>query len=394
MPTYDFETPIERRGTHTVKYDLLKPLFGNPDSIPLWVADMDLKTPDFIVDTLANRLTHPILGYTLTDKGYENAIIDWYYRRHGWKPEKEWIGYCAGVVAGLNHAVRGLTSEGDKIIIQTPVYPPFYATVRNNGRQLLENRLVENDGYYSIDFDNLEELAQQGAKMLILCSPHNPVGRVWSRGELERVADICLRNNVLILSDEIHGDLTLPGQKHIPMASLSAAVADRTLTFASASKTFNIAGLYCGFCLISNVELMRLYRAELTRSGADHANIFGVEALKAAFTPQGEEWLAHLARHLDANADFVAATLARDLPGVTVRKPQGTYLLWLDFRSLGLDDDTLDRLLVHEAGVAMNPGRDFGDAGAGFRRMNVACPRQTLATALERMAKVLSPYLK
>lgn len=385
MQQYDFDIAIKREGTSCVKYDLREANFGNTTVIPMWVADMDIPTPDFIIKAIKDRCNHPFLGYSFRDEAYSGAIVNWYGRRHDWQIKSDWIEFCPGVVAGLNHAIRAFTKIGDKIIIQPPVYHPFYSTVESNGRNLVLSPLVESNGIYTMDYAALERMAMDGAKMLILSSPHNPVGRVWSRQELIRLGEICAKHNVLIIADEIHSDLVYVPHKHVSIASINDLFAQNTVTFASSSKTFNIAGLASGFVLIPNAELMQRYKQELESSGAGMGNVFGNEAVKAAFTPQGEEWLNGLLSYFSESIDLVESVLQERLPRVRFVRPQGTYLLWLDFRALGFDDETLNKKLINEAGLGLNIGNGFGKEGAGFQRMNIACPRSTVQLALERL---------
>lgn len=384
---FDFNRFISRENTSCVKYDLRQAIFGNPDVLPMWVADMDIPTPDFIIDAIRERLNHPVLGYTFRDTEYHNAIAWWYKHRHSWDLKAEWIDFCPGVVSGLSHAIRAFTSPGDKVIIQPPVYRPFFTTVTGNGRELAFNPLVENDGEYTFNYDLLEKQASQGAKMLILSNPHNPVGKLWSKEELLKLSEICIKHNLIIVSDEIHSDLVFDGKKHFSIASLSEQLASITVTFASMSKTFNLAGLASGFVIIPNPTLKARFSAELEASGAGMGNIFGFEALKAAFTPQGEEWLSGLMQHLNSNWELLSMGLAK-YGKVKVRKPDATYLVWADFRNTNLPDDHLNRLLVHEAGLGFSPGTEYGAEGKGFQRINIACPNQTIELALNRLAKI------
>lgn len=384
---FDFNRFISRENTSCVKYDLRQAIFGNPDVLPMWVADMDIPTPDFIIDAIRKRLNHPVLGYTFRDTEYHNAIAWWYKHRHSWDLKAEWIDFCPGVVSGLSHAIRAFTSPGDKLIIQPPVYRPFFTTVTGNGRELAFNPLVENNGEYTFNYDLLEKQASQGAKMLILSNPHNPVGKVWSKEELLKLGEICIKHNLIIVSDEIHSDLVFDGKKHFSIASLSEQLASITVTFASMSKTFNLAGLASGFVIIPNPTLKARFSAELEASGAGMGNIFGFEALKAAFTPQGEEWLDGLMQHLNSNWELLSEGLAK-YGKVKVRKPDATYLVWADFRNTNLTDDQLNRLLVHEAGLGFSPGTEYGAEGKGFQRINIACPNQTIELALNRLAKI------
>jgi len=385
MSHYNFDTIIPRENTSCVKYDLRKSIFGNEEVIPMWVADMDLPTPNFIIEALTERLKHPILGYTIRDKAFHDAIVWWNKRRHNWEIDHEWISICAGVVSGLNHAIQAFTKPGDSIIIQTPVYHPFFSTIKNNERVIMENPLIEKDMHYRMDYDNLESLASKGAKMIIISNPHNPVGRVWSKNELEKLGKICLKYNLLIVSDEIHSDLIVKPNKHTPFASLSEEIKMSTVTFASTSKTFNLAGLFTGHAIIPNSGLLKKYNQALEATGAGSGNIFGFESVKAAYTENGEIWLDEAMEYIKGNAKLVNDFINEKLPKIKVSELQGTYLIWLDFRTFGLDDDTINNILVNEAGVGLNKGSIFGKQGECFQRMNVACSRKIVIDALNRI---------
>jgi len=387
MQHYDFDQTIDRENTSCVKYDLRQSIFNNARVIPMWVADMDIPTPDFILDALAERIKHPILGYTLRDKAFSDAIVWWNLKRHGWAIKPEFIGFCAGVVSGLNHAILAFTEPGDKIIIQTPVYHPFFSTISNNGRVILQNPLIEEEMRYRMDFDKLEEIASQGAKMIIISNPHNPVGRVWTKEELIKLGDICCKHNIIIVSDEIHSDLIIKPHKHTPLASLSERFAMNTVTFASTSKTFNLAGLFTGHAIISNPELLSKYNQALEATGAGMGNIFGFEAVKAAYSPKGEQWLAEVLDYFKGNAQLVEDFIGKNLPKIKISELQGTYLLWLDFRGFGFDDSKINDLLIHKAEVGLNKGSVFGEQGKCFQRMNIACSRSIVNEALERLYK-------
>lgn len=382
---YDFSTEISREGTSTIKYDKREMIFGNPNVLPMWVADMDIATPPFIIERLQKRLQHPILGYTLQDNEYNHAIAWWLQKRFGWKIETEWLSYCPGIVAGLNHAVQAYTNTGDKILIQTPVYHPFAHAVKQNGRELVTNPLVLENGKYHIDFEDFEAKLSQGVKLFILCSPHNPVGRVWTKEELLKMANLCLKHNALIVADEIHADLVFHPNVHTPLATLSTEIADKTITFGSASKTFNIAGLATAWIAISNSQLLKRYNLQAQRNGTWHGNIFGFEATKAAYSPQGEEWLNELLNYFTHNTQVVKDFIKSELPKVKLIEPEGTYLLWLDFRAYNLSNDELKDILVSKAGIGFNAGEMFGDNGSGFQRMNIACPSQTVELALAKL---------
>ena len=387
---YDFSTVIPREDTSAIKFDKREALFGDPDVLPMWVADMDFATPPFILERLQKRLLHPILGYTLQDNDYNMAIAYWLKRRFGWEIKTSWLSYCPGIVAGLNHAVQAYTNPGDKVLIQTPVYHPFFYAVKQNGRELITNPLVLSGGKYTIDFDDFEAKLRTGVKLFVLCSPHNPIGRVWTKEELTHMATLCLEHNTLIVSDEIHEDLVFNPHKHIPLATLSPEIADITITFGSASKTFNIAGLATAWIAISNAQLLKRYNLQAERNGTWHGNIFGFEATKAAYTPQGEDWLQQVLDYIKGNVIMVREFLSTNLPKIKLIEPEGTYLLWLDFRELGLTDEELKRILVEKAGIGFNAGSMFGVEGVGFQRMNVACPSSTVLTALEKMKQAFS----
>lgn len=390
MSHSQFDQIHSRANTSCVKYDLRGEVFGNPGVIPMWVADMDIATPRFILDAIKERCQHPILGYSFRGKAYNEAIVWWSRARHGWAIEPEWITFCAGVVSGLNHAIQAFTSPGDRVIIQPPVYHPFFHTVRNNKRELLLNPLIETNGHYTMDFDGLERMAASGAKMIIVSNPHNPVGRVWTGEELARLGEICLKHNVLVISDEIHSDLIFRPHRHIPFASLDDQFAASSVTFASVSKTFNVAGLASGYAIIGNGELRRRYNDALELTGSGMGNVFGCVALEAAYSRAGVEWLHELLEYLRGNVELVKHFMETHLPAVKLTEPQGTYLLWLDFRSLGMEEEALNELLTRKAQVGLNPGGTFGAQGQGFQRMNIACPRAILNEALGRIGETLA----
>jgi len=387
---YNFSKPIDRSGTSAVKFDMRNAIFGRSDVIPMWVADMDFETPPFIVERMKMRLEHPIFGYTIIDDEFKESIEWWLKKRFEWEIEKRWISFCPGIVAGLNHAVQAFTEPNDKILIQTPVYHPFFYAVRQNNRELLTNPLKINGHRYEIDFDHLEKQLALGVKMFILCNPHNPVGRVWERQELEKIASLCIKYNVILISDEIHADLVFKPNKHISIATLSDEIASRTVTFCSASKTFNIAGLTTAYVVIKNEKFLKRYNQQLNMNGTNHGNVFGYEALKAAYTPQGEVWLEQLLEYLWDSVEFTQKFLEENIPQVKLVEPEGTYLLWLDFRNFGLSVKELNEKLVHEAGVGFNAGEIFGVEGEGFQRMNIGCPRAVVEETLIRTKNVFA----
>lgn len=383
----DFDQIIPRRHTDSVKFDDLAARYGQADLLPMWVADMDFRVPGCVTAALQRLVDHGIYGYHLKSPRLLQAIVDWWGRRHGYAVEPADIFFSPGVVPAVSHLVQALTAPGDGVLIQPPVYHPFAWAVRANGRRLLENRLLERDGVYTLDFDDLEAKARQ-ARLLILCNPHNPVGRVWRREELARIAEICLRHRLLILSDEIHNDLILPPHRHLPIAALSPEVDRITVTAHAASKTFNIASLSTAYLLIRDPGLRERFRRVSDPLHVDALNPFGLEATAAAFR-EGEPWLTALLDYLGGNDRFLREYLAARLPRVTASPLEGTYLAWLDFRKYGLAPQALRACMIEKAGLALNDGPIFGPGGEGFQRMNLACPRQLLGQALDRLRGAL-----
>lgn len=383
---YNFDKIVDRANTNCVKYDLRDAVFGNPAVLPMWVADMDFETPDFAREAVLKRAQHPVYGYHFKDKPYFKAIQGWLLRRHQWEAPTEWMSFVPGVVCGFNMAVLAFTKEGDEIIIQSPVYPPFHHAVSEHGRKLVYNSLKIGPEGFEMDFDLLEQQAKT-AKMLILCNPHNPVGRCWTREELQRVSEICLKNNVLVISDEIHCDLVLPGYKHTPYATLSAAAADHCIVFHAASKTFNLAGLATSTAIIPNEKLRKAYVHYVEALEAHLGNIFGKVATQASME-QGDEWLGQLLEYVQGNIDYVSIFLKANLPLVRFFKPQATYMMWLDFNGYGLSEEELWRKMTQEAQLGFNCGSDFGQEGKGFFRINLACPRTTVEEAMRRLKEV------
>jgi cystathionine beta-lyase len=384
----NFDEIIPRRNTDSVKFDDLEARYGRPDLLPLWVADMDFRVPACVTAALRQLVDHGIYGYHLKRPRLLQAIGDWWSRRHGYTPDPAGILFSPGVVPALSHLIQALSAPGDGIILQPPVYHPFFWAVRTNGRRLLENRLLEHNGNYAFDFDDLEAKARE-ARMLILCSPHNPVGRVWRREELERVAEICLRHRLLILADEIHNDLIFPPHRHTPIASLSPEVDRITVTTHAASKTFNVAGLSVAYMLIRDPALRETYRKASDPLHVEALNPFGLVATEAAFR-EGEPWLSALQEYLWGNYLFLRDHLARELPRVKVSPLEGTYLAWLDFRDYGLSPKALKDCMIQRAGLALNDGPMFGTGGEGFQRLNLGCPRAVLRDALERLRAALA----
>lgn len=383
MP-YRFEEVIERAGTDCVKYDARKNVFGSEDVIPMWVADMDFRTPPFVTAAIRKRAEHELFGYFLKPDGYYQSIIGWMERRHGWKVEKEWIVFSPGIVPALNMSVLAYTQPGDKIIVQPPVYFPFFSAISNHGRQLVYNPLEFAGEGYRMDFDQLESVIDSSTKMLILSSPHNPVGRVWTSDELRQLGKICSRHNILVLSDEIHHDLVYRGSKHIPMASLGEDIAQNTVTCVAPSKTFNLAGLSTSSLIIPNADLRKKFSKVIDDLHVSNGNIFGVVASEAAYR-EGDQWVDELMLYLEGNLAYLESFIREQIPQIKVIRPQATYMVWLDFRDLGMDQQRLKDFLVFKAGIGMNDGSVFGTGGTGFMRMNMACPRSVMTGALEKL---------
>lgn len=387
---FNFDEIIERKNSGCVKYDQAKEVFGTDDLLPMWVADMDFKTPDCILDAIKRRAEHPVLGYFYHSDGFYRSIIDWMYRRHQWAIEKEWIQFSPGIVSGLALIVEAFTRKNDKIIVQPPVYHPFYYVVENQERQIVKNPLRMEGDLYKMDYFDLEEKLKAGAKMLILCNPHNPVGRSWTRGELQRLGELCIRYNCLILSDEIHADLVLTGSKHTPMAHVSKEIADHTITCMAPSKTFNMAGMTTSEVIIPNADLRKQYeRYLIERLHLQGGNIFGDVALEAAYT-HGEEWLDELLLYITSNVKYCQNFIAERIRGIKTYKQEATYLLWMDFHGTGMTHEQLWQKLVYEAKLGLNDGAIFGEGGTCFMRMNLACPKSTVEEAMQRLERVFN----
>jgi cysteine-S-conjugate beta-lyase len=383
---YDFDSVIDRSNTYSIKYE---PSWrGKPaDVLPLWVADMDFAAPPCVQEALINRAQHGIFGYSEPDAAYYDVIRKWFEERFNWTTQRDGLVITPGVVNALYLAVSALTEPRDGIVIQQPVYRPFESCVTQTGRQLLVNELVLNDGHYSIDFQDFEEKIKR-AKLFIICSPHNPVGRVWNRDELTRMGEICLRHGVLVISDEIHEDFVFPGHKHLVFAALNQDFADITVTCTAPSKTFNLPGLMNANIFISNKELRDKFKAEYARFGLSQVSVMGMVACKAAYEG-GAQWLEQLLDYLACNMLFLKTYLSDHIPKIKLVEPEGTYLAWLDFNELGLPAQELDEAITQKGKLWLSAGHSFGKGGKGFERMNVACPRSVLHDALERLKKIM-----
>jgi cystathionine beta-lyase len=385
---YDFDTVIDRRDTNCVKYDLRGKLFGKDDVLPMWVADMDFPVADFILDAIRERLNHPVLGYTFRSDRFAGSVASWLNRRHGWKIETTAIGFSPGVVPALNMCVLEFTDPGDKVVVQPPVYFPFFSAISNHGRELVYNQLVKRDKSYEMDLDHLEDQFKAGAKLFFLCNPHNPVGRVWSNEELQKLAEICVKYQVMVISDEIHSDLLLSGSRHIPFASLGKDIADLTLTCMAPSKTFNLAGLYTSVMIATNPSLMKRYEKVLDAVHVGGDNILGQVALEAAYT-LGDEWLDQLLDYLEKNFQAFSSHLNNNVPELLISPLEATYLAWLDFSFLELDDKGLKDFIIHRAGLGLNDGPMFGPGGSQHQRLNLATPRKILMEGAERLVSAV-----
>jgi cystathionine beta-lyase len=386
---YNFDEIIDRKGTNSIKYDFALERGKPVDTLPLWVADMDFRTAPAVTEALTKAVQHGIYGYSEIKQDYYEAIHQWFLERFNWDTKREWLVKTPGVVFAIATAIRALTKEGDAVLIQQPVYYPFYEVIKVNNRKLVNNPLVYKDGIYQIDFIDFElKIKENEVKLFILCSPHNPVGRVWSREELIRLGEICTKYDVIILSDEIHADFTYPGYQHTIFATINEELAGRTILCTAPSKTFNLAGLQVSNIFIKDREIRRKFREEIVRSGYSQLNTMGLIACQAAYS-KGGEWLDDLKTYLVDNLIFIKNFLSNHIPQVKLVEPQGTYLIWLDFTELGLSEKELEQLIVDKAGLWLDHGTMFGNEGLGFQRVNIACPRPILERALKQLEQAM-----
>ena len=387
---FHFDQVIRRHGTHSIKYDFAAKRGKPEDSLPLWVADMEFPSPPAVLDALSQRIQHGIFGYSdAADEGYFSALSQWYQTRFHWAPQPDWLIKTPGVVFAVAAAIRALTEQGAAVLIQQPVYYPFEKTIKANGRRLVVNRLLYEEGRYSIDFEAFEnQIIEERVKLFILCSPHNPVGRVWTKKELTDLGDICLRHGVYVISDEIHADFVYPGHRHLVFAGLKPNYADITVTCTAPSKTFNLAGLQISNIFIKNERIRRLFSLEMNKAGYNQPNLMGLIACQAAYE-QGESWLEELKEYVAENLALVREYCSRELKTIRLVEPEGTYLVWLDCRELGLSDPELNQLVLEKAKLWLDAGTLFGAGGEGFERVNIACPRSTLLQALDRLKEAV-----
>ena len=385
---FDFDSGLDRRGTRSLKWDAAARFYGVDDVIPLWVADMDIPAPPVVVDALRRRVEHPIYGYPMLPPSYWDPVVRWLEQRQNWPVRRDWLAACPGVVPALNFCVQAFSQPGDTIVIQTPVYHPFYQAVENNGRRLIRNPLRFEGGRWTMDLNDLGRRIDSRTRMLVLCSPHNPVGRVWTPGELEAVGRLALDRGLLIIADEIHADLVFDGRRHTPLASLDAALAARTITLQAPSKTFNVAGLTSAFAVISDPGLRARFNAQVENAGLSIGNVFGQAALWAAYA-EGGPWLDELRAYLEGNFDFAGIFFGERLSPLRFLRPEGTYLALVDARGLGLEPQALFMFFLEKARVYMDDGTKFGEALSGFLRLNMASPRPLLREAFGRLEAAL-----
>lgn len=386
---WNFDKIVSREGTNCIKYDRREETFGKKDVIPMWVADMDFNCPEFITSSFRTRLDHEIFGYSFRPAEYFQSIIDWTNTRHRWKIEKEWITFCPGIVPALNFCTLAFTKPGEGIIVQPPVYFPFFSATEAHGRKLIYNRLTERDGKWSMDLNSLKDAIDETTKMIFISNPHNPVGRTWSPEELKELAEICLERKIIIVSDEIHCDLVLPGYIHTPMASLSDDIESQTVTLIAPSKTFNLAGLSTSSVIIKNPELRKLFNKTIDNLHIGGGNIFGSIASVAAYT-QGAGWLSELLDYIDHNVEFVKEYCERMIPEIIPVPPEATYMIWLDCRNFGMSGKELQDFFVNKAGIGMNEGSAFGPGGEGFMRMNIGTTHNLIIKAMQQIEQAVS----
>lgn len=385
MSNFDFDKIINRKGSGALKVDALKERYGRDDLTALWVADMDFETPAFIVDTLKKRLEHPIFGYTIEPEDYWPSVMDWIASHHGWEVKREWLSYIPGIVKGIGFVINVFVKPDEKVIIQSPVYHPFRLTPIGNKREVVFNPLHENaDGTYSMDFENLAKVADDKCRLLILSNPHNPAGITWDKDTLTRLADFCYDHHILVISDEIHCDMALWENKHIPFASVSEKAAQNSITFGAPTKTFNLAGIVSSYSIVPNDEIRTRFYDWLMANELNEPNMFAPIVTIAAFR-NGETYRKEMLRYIEGNIDFVVDYCKKNIPQIKPLRPQASFLVWLDCRALGLSQENLVHLFVDEAHLALNDGSIFGKEGEGFMRLNVGSPRAILEKAMEQL---------
>lgn len=389
MTKYNFHHYIDRQNTDSMKWGMTKNLFGSEDVLPMWVADMDFEAPPEVIEALRKRMNHGIFGYSYVPSSAGEAMRDWLIKRHGWNTDLSWILYSPGVVPAIGMAIQALTKPGDKVLIQSPVYTPFFNMIKNNNRVVVNSPLEIKDNKFHINISDFEDKLKQGVKLFLLCNPHNPGGRVWTEEELRKMAELCLKFNVVIVSDEIHSDLIFKPNKHIPLASMDNRFAGQTITFMAPSKTFNLAGLQASAVIIPDERLRRAFQAVQIRLGITSINPFGAIGLETAYR-YGEEWLEELLQYLYENVLICKEFIEKEIPGISVMMPDATYLIWLDCRKLGLSDKEIWNALTKKGKLGLEPGPKYGPGGEGFLRMNIGCSRNVLFEGLKRLKKAFS----
>ncbi len=388
--TYSFDKIIDRRGSNDLKHSVLQERYGRDDLLPLWVADMDFETPPFITEALRQRLDHSLFGYTVVPEELWSTIIQWVRDHHQWEVRREWLTYIPGIVKGIGMAVNVFTQEGDKVIIQPPVYHPFRLTPQGNKREVVYNPLKQlSDGYYEMDFDQLEQVTDEHCKLLILSNPHNPAGICWKQETLQRLAHFCHEHHILVLSDEIHSDMALFDHRHVPFATVSEEAAQCSITFGAPSKTFNIAGIVSSYAIVPNDSIRRRFYTWLEANELNDPPLFSPIATIAAYQ-QGETWLKEMLDYVEGNIRFLEDFFQQHLPKIKPLRPQASFLVWLDCRGLGFTHEQLIDLFVNKAHLALNDGEMFGTGGEGFMRMNVGTPRSVLLQALLQLKEATS----
>lgn len=382
---YNFDEIINRKNTNSIKYDGAVKFKKSEDLLPLWIADMDFRSPGPVIQALTEVSRSGLYGYSLIDQNYFNTLEHWYNKNYEWELKKEWLLVTPGIIFAVAMAIRSLTQEGEAVLIQRPVYYPFTTVIVRNNRKLVNNSLILKDNRYVIDYEDFEDkIIENDVKLFIFCNPHNPVGRVWTKEEIVKLADICLKHNVKIISDEIHSDFVFDGHKHIVLSNLSKDYEDITITCTAPTKTFNLAGLQISNIWISNLQIRKGIRKEIVKTGYDWPSLTGIVACQAAYE-NGETWLIELKAYLQRNLTYIKEYITRYLPEIKLIEPEGTYLVWLDFRDFGLSDDEVENLIVNKAKLWLDNGVMFGEEGSGFQRINIACPRAVLEEALNRI---------
>jgi cystathionine beta-lyase len=385
---YNFNKVIDRTNNFAAKWSEMEKKYGTNDLLPMWVADMDFETAPCIIEALQSRLNQGICGYTTRPNSYNDAIVNWISRKHDWEIKRDWLVYSPGVIPTISIIIQEMTNEEDKIMIQEPVYSPFNSVVKDNNRNLVISPLKKlENGDYVMDYEDIESKIKD-VKLFILCNPHNPVGRVWSEEELKKLGDICIKHNVKVISDEIHSDIVFKGHKHIPFASISKEFEQNTITCMAPTKTFNIAGLQVSYVILPKEEDYKIVDSAFARIDIRRNNSFSLVATEAAYN-HGEDWLEELLEYLEGNVDFAVKYIEENIPKLKVKKPEATYLLWVDFSEIGLSDEEITNLLVKEGKVALNQGDSFGLGGKGYQRINLACPRSMVEEGLNRIKKVI-----